>query len=253
VSIQNRQQRSLFIAAFFATCILIFLGLGCADKKPSTPPSSYSSDQVDPNLLLADQKLQDLLTSLPAEHSPSKAVLVYSRMGKRFANINTRQEAEDKVFQLWEKDPENFIWIDLATNKINFLSRLDDYLKMIEKVTEKASPAIADFIYWRRYAWTRADAGDRLRQAEQKQAELTPLQNIWVQKCLAGNEKDRGQYEKAVSRIIKTMPEALELGGLPLVVYFWYDLSVNYMLMGKWSQQMVNRVIDEAGARGHGQ
>ncbi len=224
----------LFFSAALAISIVLALGLNYLGKEPPAKTlRTPRDDLVDINLLKANQNIQNYYDTQTDQPTTNTDVHIFCRLNRLLAEPESRSAAEKKLFQLWEKDPDNFLWIDLAITKYRYLSQKNSVTRLLGIATGNDSSAVADFVYWRQFVAKKAEAPDRLLQAEMKRAELTPLQQIWLQYRLTLSEQLAGKYDEAAEHLLATMPQALEFGGLPLITFWWHDLSTIYLQTGK--------------------
>ncbi len=86
-------------------------------------------------------------------HAPlAPAFLRYHRLAAAIERPETRREAGDSLYALWRVDPENFLWIDLASGNNHLLQRTAqrDSLYSLPALADSTGP-VGRFLYARRF------------------------------------------------------------------------------------------------------
>ncbi len=213
---------------FLAVALLALPGCGERQAEPEGGPSPFFDLQGVPLSADLQAAIAAGYSSLPETRPTNRTVRDVKRyrdLAVRIKRPASRQEAGDELYALWRSDPENFLWIGLATRYNGLLRRTGERNEMY------ALPALADttgpvgaFVRGRRF-YRYGDRGEFYRRAERGRAGLDSLQQIWLERKLALVESHAGRNLAAVERLLGGIRQARALGGCFAEYYLWLDIA----------------------------
>ncbi|MFH1841883.1 MAG: CHAT domain-containing tetratricopeptide repeat protein [bacterium] len=199
---------------------------GCGDKTAEPPPFfDLKGVPLSADLRPAVARATASWSDPEPENQTTRDLDLYTDLGLRIWRPLSRQAAGDELYARWRTEPENFLWLGLATRHNRLMRRHEERNAMY------ALPALADtttpvgaYVRGRRF-FRYGDQGVFYRQAEAGMAQLDSLQRIWLQRKLAAVDSYAGDNLGAVRRLLGRLEMARCLGGSRLEHFLWLDIA----------------------------
>ena len=246
--------RLRLFSLFCAVTIVLAGGLilpGCGEQQPPWYDGIYDlsnvrvSEDLAPTLDLAIASLNDPLPRGKSVDDLAK----YEDLIIRLKSPTGSTAAGDEVYRLWEQEPENFLWIELAKNNNRHLRRSDDLQRMcaLPALSDTAT-AVGAYVEGR-LRFRQTDRGQMYRNAEARIAELDTLQQVWLNIKLASVDFGSGDAVGAVRRLLGLLPTVRAVGGPNMETTLWKNIARKLTTMDRLDDALQAAVMSEAKAR----
>ena len=214
----------------------IVLGsIGCGRQ---APPSAEETWSVDRSMLRATvgrmATVQDSLLSLPETTAPhARDIRDYWALKQALKNRDTQASVQDTFWTRWDRDPESFLWIELAHVRRRYIQ---DDRRLADAFHRAAGPdsntAVARWVNGRRRLVRAEEPLRYMYCIESGSGELSDMQAAWLQLMLGRVDQGLGRPEAAVERMAGLQQRAWDLGGAPFVSSVWHDVSMYCRALG---------------------
>ncbi len=162
----------------------------------------------------------------PVEPAGAADVRLFYDLRQDLRTPSLRSAAADSLWKRWEAEPGSLLWIEVAILRARYLEDFDRLDQMLDLAAGADSTGpVARFIEGRMGLGRDPAAGRCFVDAAARAQELDPLQRAWLESRLALVESLDGDNRAAIARLLRTLPEAWQVGGLPLAACWWHDLS----------------------------
>ena len=162
----------------------------------------------------------------PVESAGAADVRLFYDLRQDLRTPTLRAAAADSLWKRWEAEPGSLLWIEVAILRARYLEDFDRLDQMLDLAAGADSTGpVARFIEGRMGLGRDPAAGRCFVDAATRAQELDPLQRAWLESRLALVESLDGDNRAAIARLLRTLPEAWQVGGLPLAACWWHDLS----------------------------
>jgi len=228
----HRRRLSLVLLTMIAALMVV----GC-DQNPA---SSVKDDRTIDRAQLGEMvrhlaAAQDSLFALPDAEAPAaQDVRDYWVYRQALKNPDTRLAALDSIWVRWDRDPESFVWTELAILRKQYFEdneRLDQAFARASGTD--TTRAIARWVYGRGRMNRRRHRLMYMYTVEDAPGARTEVQAAWLQLALGRTEQMLGDPSAAAERMASLLTRAWDAGGLPLASYVWHDLSMYCRLLGR--------------------
>jgi len=135
----------------------------------------------------------------------------------------TRVEASEKLFSLWEADPTNFLWIDLLIAYEFWFT--ENIQKVLLSRPELAKDNAVGNFAKARWNYGYGSRGEHYEKAWTQKEQLSQLQKLWLTLKYSNVLYDKGESQKAIDLLLKNASTASTIGGDLLESLYWAYIS----------------------------
>jgi CHAT domain-containing protein/tetratricopeptide (TPR) repeat protein len=215
----------------FATLFVALLsGLvlsGCGEQESVWYEGIYDLSNVPISADLAPH-LAEAVAALSATVPGGEAVEMlrkYEDLSIRVKSPTESKVAGDEVYRLWEQDPKNFLWLEVAKNNNRHLRRSDDLKRMCSlPVLSDTTTAVGAYVA-ARLQFKQTDRGQMFRRVVPMVGELDTLQQVWLGFSLASVDYSTGDAVGSVRRLLGLLPMGRTKGGPLLESTVWFLIA----------------------------
>ncbi len=217
-------------------CLLGLLAcIGCGRRQAAWYEGIYDLSHISLSGDLAPALtagIASLDAPLPTGKGPD-AFLLFQDLEQRIRPVETRDEAGDEVYALWEAEPDNLLWMELAVN-FNYLLHRDRDLARMSALPALNDTCTAVGAYFAARTRLRNPARNRMyRKAEQGMAELDSLSMIWLTINLSTVNYTQGDPVGAVHRLLDHLTLARRVGGVSCQARLWRSIAWRLSVMDR--------------------
>lgn len=218
---------ALLLAALALAALALLPASGCGRRgqAPAAGDEGLSHVAVSADLAPAYQAGLAALRGPAVTTAAEPSLARYAALRARVRDAAAREAVADEIYALWEADPDDFGWLELAKQYQFLLRRGDDLARMAARPElSDTATAVGDYVQ-ARMTYRRGSLGELYLRAEQRQDRLDPLQRTWLQRKLALVADGAGDPLGAVRRLIAALPAARAAGGTRLEAALWGDIT----------------------------
>lgn len=242
------------LAVLFLLLLAGMILSGCGDREPAWYEGIYDLSNVPVSADLAPA-LAEAAAALddPAPRGKSVDDLKkHEDLVIRLKSPTESRAAGDDVYRLWEQDPENFLWMELAKNNDRHLRRSEDLARMCSlPALSDTTTAVGAYVA-ARLQYMQTDRGQMFLRAEALSAELDTLQLVWLGLRLAGVDYGSGDTVGSVRRLLGLLPMSRANGGPQLEAIVWTSIAGRLTSMDRLDDAMHALAMAKAMARKSG-
>ncbi len=191
----------------------------------------------------------------PRVVAPREAeIRLYFQLREALFDPKRRQAAIDRFFLVWDADPHNALWAELASAKSHLIGHGDTIDRMmVAAAGADTAAAVYHFVRGRKL-WGRDPAAHEYFRHAAATASRGSLLGVWSQLRLARIECDAGHTETGIRLLVGSLPDAWKVGGPPLAGIVWQELSQLTRNRGRLGDALLAAYAAEAcaGAIGDG-
>ena len=212
------------LAALVAAAVL---ALGCGRGGGERDSGQAGLGDVSPAVRQAWALQQELL----AESAPAAPFEATVRSFHDFSDAlndpDRRIVLTDSFFAVWEREPDQALWAELAVIRGYLLQQRARRDAMLDAAAGTDTAAALHWFVQGRRIWARdpAVAAEALRRAAALDRGGDPLFTIWSQLRLGFIECETGNLDLGTERIAGLVPRAWSVGGATLAGTCWQELS----------------------------
>jgi len=220
-----------------ALAVVVVTGvIGCGSDSPPAADGEGSIDRAQVSALVRSMAAaQDSLFALPAATAPyAQCIHEYWEYRQALKNRELRDAALDSFWVRWDRDPENFLWIELAHIRKAYFrddQRREDALRRASG--PDSTSVVARWVYGRGRLTRSPDRLEYMYSVEEAGGTPTEMQAAWLQLMLGRVDQLIGKPEAAAERMAPLLTRAWVVGGLPFVSNVWHDLSMYSKVQGR--------------------
>ena len=217
-----------YMSKVLTICGFLFMVLtGCEKKRENPLASIFDLEGVPVSVDLREH----LAGGLSAFQQPEPANTItrqldlYQDLEIGIQRPESRGQTADQLWDIWQDDPTNFLWIDLATQYSYLLKRPEAYSTMFAlPVLADTTRAVGSYLSGRR-ARTFLERADCMHRTELALTELDSLQQVRLMLNLAYLDRQQSGDLVAAERLIHWLPIARVVGGSRLEAIYWFYIA----------------------------
>lgn len=244
------ESNRLAVAASCLICIVAAIS-GCGEGEAPWYAGIEDLERVPVSADLAPA-LEEAIASLddpPATGRVAEDLARYEDLVVRLKQPDESQAAGEEVYRLWQQDPANFLWIELAKNNNRYLRRTNDLTRMGSLPQLSDTTTALGAYAAGRLRLRGPDRSRMFRLAESRMAELDTLQQIWLSTKLANVDFGEGDVIGSVRRLVGWLPAARIVGGAHLETMLWSNISSRLTAIDRLDDGLQAAVMAAAKAR----
>ncbi|MCP4290995.1 MAG: CHAT domain-containing protein [bacterium] len=208
------------------TAILLFLGNGCSpsDVPTALPLLDLSRISLSEELAGPVASSESRLNLAGTSFNPEKVTLdQYNYFSHA---IGGRQSAAaDSFFAVWNQDSNNLLWIDLALRNRRLLQKSSPFQEITSRAAFSDTNGAVGCFYLGYKNYRRESGGYWWRKADDSRSDLSPIQEIWLDRWLAVVDRTALRPDDGVRRLLPHLESARDMGGPVMECILWITIT----------------------------